>query len=275
VLDRDLPAVLQHDAEALHRTRVASRRLREVLPVIEAPSRGGDAPAGKGRGRVRRLTRALGGVRELDVALALLEELSSSESELAVTTAIVRTEIQRERAVRYAEMIRSVEDIKPARIARDLASLAEDPGAPSGAEQHRRLRDRLLRRAKRLEATIDEAGALYAFDRLHAVRIAAKKLRYVLELVQEMTRVGTRRLVGRLKQAQDLLGRLHDLEVLAGHVRRAAGLPGMPPGGVAPLLALIDRETRELHAEYLRLVPEIRTVAGACRLVAARLGVKT
>jgi CHAD domain-containing protein len=265
VLDRDLPAVLEHDAEALHRTRVASRRLREVLPVIEAPA--GVQPRRGNRGRVRRLTRALGGVRDLDVALVLLDELAAGHPHAAPLAAAVRDELHRDRAVRYAEMIRSLADIKPGRLTRDLASLVETPHAPTGAQQHRRLRDRVFRRAARLNRAVDEAGSLYAFDRLHRVRIAAKKLRYVLELVQELTRVGTTRLVTRLKETQDLLGRLHDLEILAGYVRRVRGLPPprRPSGGRAGLIEAIEKETRELHAEYLHRASTLRAVTAACR----------
>lgn len=266
VLNRDLPAALEHDAEALHRTRVASRRLREVLPVIEAPDGSPISPSRKRRGRVRRLTRALGGVRELDVALALLDELSNQHPQWSPTVGAVRAEIQRDRAVRYADMIHSLEDIKPGTLTQELASLAEAPHPPTGAEQHRRLRERVLRRARRLERRIDEAGALYAFDRLHLVRISAKKLRYVLELVQELTRVGTTRLVGRLKDVQELLGRLHDLEILAGYVRKVRdATAARRSAGAAGLLDAIAKETRGLHAEYLRDVTSLRSVAAACR----------
>jgi CHAD domain-containing protein len=270
VLERDLPAALDHDADALHRTRVASRRLREVLPVIEKTSATAAPPLRKSRGRVRRLPRALGGVRELDVALELLNEIASGHPHLERATMAVRAEIQRERAGRYADMIRSLEDIKPGRLTRELASLTEVPNATAPrAEQQRRLHGRLLRRAAALDRAILAAGALYAFDRLHLVRIAAKKLRYVLELVAELTHVRTVRLVKKLKASQELLGRLHDLEVLAAYVRRVRELPA-PYGkgrGVRGqgLIGVIEMETRELHAEYLRRTGMLHAVTAACR----------
>jgi CHAD domain-containing protein len=182
-------------------------------------------------------------------------------------------EIQRERAVRYAQMIHSLEDIKPGKLARDLSSLAETIDS-TGAEQQRRLRARMLARARRLDAAVEEAGALYAFDRLHTVRIAAKKLRYALELVQELTRLGTSRVVGRVKHVQDLLGRLHDLEVLAAYVRRAGNpSPNEPAVDVSRLLQAIEQETRQLHAEYLVSAPTLQAVTAACREeIAPRLG---
>lgn len=274
VLDQDLPAALEHDAQALHRTRVASRRLREVLPVIEQ-SVALVPPLHKRRGDVRRLTRALGGVRELDVALELLNEIVSRHHQYNRVAAAVRAEIQRERAVRYADMIHSLEDIKPGRLTRELASIGAALKSASGAEQRRLLSRRVMRRAEGLDVAMDRAGALYAFDRLHLVRIAAKKLRYALEVVDELTRVGTRRLVGRLKETQDLLGRLHDLEILAGYVRKGREMPaprGAATTGSQGLLGVIEKETRELHAEYLRRTDVLRVVTAACRdKVSARL----
>jgi len=277
VLERDLPAALEHDADALHRTRVASRRLREVLPVIERSAAIAAPPLRKSRGRVRRLTRALGGVRELDVALELLDEIATRHPHLERAAAAVRAEIQRERAGRYADMIRSLEDIKPGRLTRELASLVEVPDATApSAEQQRRLHGRLVRRAAALDQAIEQAGALYAFDRLHLVRIAAKKLRYVLELVAELTRIRTTRLVSKLKATQDLLGRLHDLEVLAAYVRRVRETPApLGPGHAGRrrgLIGVIETETRELHAEYLRRTGMLQAVTAACRQeVSARL----
>ena len=45
---------------------------------------------------------------------------------------------------------------------------------------------RVARRAASLKAAIDEAGAVYLPERLHAVRIAVKKLRYAVELEHEI-----------------------------------------------------------------------------------------
>ena len=68
---RVLPGIDKGDVRALHRARVASRRLREIVPVLQL-----DADAtGKLNRRLRRVTRRLGAVRELDVLLLLVDEL--------------------------------------------------------------------------------------------------------------------------------------------------------------------------------------------------------
>jgi CHAD domain-containing protein len=273
-LDRDLEGVFDHDVEAVHRTRVASRRIREALPVIGADDRRA-RDLRRTRATVRQLTRALGGVRELDVSIAILEDFGRRFAPLQPATLVVRELVERERTARRAEMTRRLNELKPERLAERLTSLAGAATGRGRADRVARLRGRLARRAGRLEAAVSLAGALYAFDRLHQVRIAAKKLRYVLELVQELAHVGTRRLVKPLTEAQDLLGRLHDLEVVAGYVRwAAAGAPRESSGALKRLLAQIEREARERHADYLGVVSTIGEVVAACRgTIDRRLGV--
>lgn len=55
--------------------------------------------------------------------------------------------------------------------------------------------------------------------RLHRTRLAAKRLRYVLEPVRLLV-IGGRTAVTRLKGLQDLLGDLHDLQVLELRIRK-------------------------------------------------------
>src|SRR5438034_419345 len=71
---RMLPGVAEGDARALHRTRVATRRLRELLPILQLDN---DLARKLGR-RLRRMTTRLGSVRELDVLILFLDELHES-----------------------------------------------------------------------------------------------------------------------------------------------------------------------------------------------------
>jgi len=66
---RTLHGVESGEVGAVHRVRVASRRLRELLPVLEIEQ----ALARKLVRRLRKLTRRLGGVRDLDVPSHPLE----------------------------------------------------------------------------------------------------------------------------------------------------------------------------------------------------------
>ena len=266
-LERELPGALEHDVDALHRSRVASRRLREILPVLGLGTTGGGDPgAGRVRKRVRRVTRALGSVRELDVVIGILGEVEQAHPELAAVIAAARAGVEEDRRLRREEMAAQLQDIQAQTLADDLATLEAFVGQESAADRSASLRRRLERRVDHLDDAIEAAGALYAVDRLHMVRIAVKQLRYTLELIREFGRVPTRRLVTRLRWFQDLLGRQHDLEVVAAYVRRL-GSSGKGPfaDDVERVLGVLERETRELHAEYLAGVGRLVDVIARCR----------
>src|SRR5688572_7455287 len=73
-LQRYLPAAIRGDHHGVDQARVATRRLRVAVPGLTTGDKG--AKTGKARSRIRRLTRALGTVRELDVTLHVLDELA-------------------------------------------------------------------------------------------------------------------------------------------------------------------------------------------------------
>ena len=71
---RVLHAMEQGDVRALHQARVASRRLRELIPMLQLES----GTARKLSRRLRKVTSRLGKVRELDVLVVLIDELHVS-----------------------------------------------------------------------------------------------------------------------------------------------------------------------------------------------------
>jgi CHAD domain-containing protein len=269
---RQLPGVVAGEAESVHKMRVASRRLREAVPLLPkaAEPDGSCAPAGRRIGRpLRRVTRALGGVRELDVALTYLDEIGSARSALADTVGTVSQVIRWEREVRRQAMLRRLRRENLEKIARRLLEQVVDleVSAPSLSPSPG-LGRRIARRAAGVEAAVEAAGGLYAQNRLHSVRIATKKLRYALELAHELAPVRTLGPVRRLKRMQDLLGRMHDLEVLAGYTRLLdlqAGHPDHLHAGVTLLLDAIDTQIRLLHAAYLATRSSLLEVATRCR----------
>jgi CHAD domain-containing protein len=116
------------------------------------------------------------------------------------------------------------------------------------------LAGRAARRAALLLDAIETAGLLYAAERLHAVRIAAKRLRYVLEVAAETRAVSCARAVAELKRMQDALGQLHDLQVLAHYAsvaRLRSGPAGAEATALAELIGRIEDECRQLHAGFL------------------------
>jgi CHAD domain-containing protein len=258
------------DVVAVHRTRVASRRLRELLPILEVEP----ATARKLARRLRKVTERLGTVRELDVLLLLLDELAESDRADSRTLARVATEIARERAeTRERILTRKLPIAELERITRRLDLVAEtleraDEDA-AGRRQRTRgwrwaLDARIAHRAAALQTAIHDAGAVYLPERLHIVRIALKKLRYAMELSAEVAGLKRTPDLQTLKRAQDVLGRLHDFQVLIARVRQMQASLAPPDVGLwrdlDGLIASLENSCRRLHARYMRERSEIEPI---------------
>jgi CHAD domain-containing protein len=271
VLHRHLPGAVEGNDRSLHRARVASRRLREALPVAGYDV--AERQTAKARRKIRRLTRALGAVRELDVALALIDEYAdrrggASDQPIADVRAYLLAERDRTRT----DMLERLHAMDIEELERRLAGVIErlsDPEASASDAWRTRLASQVALRAKRLAARVDEAGAMYAPEALHAVRIGAKKLRYALELARETGTADTAAEIRLLKRVQDALGRLHDLQVLARAVGEVGARPrpraAVPDIGLESFARSIEEDCRRLHARYVALVPRLRSTIDAVR----------
>lgn len=263
-LHRYLPAAVAGDDQGVHQARVASRRLREAVPVLAGDLR--HSKANKANRKIRRLTRALGGVRELDVTLQLLDELSASDELSKGALQDVRLHVMAERDEKRDEMLAKLAGVNAAKLDKRLASVSEAVDLDKTQAWRQTLGSRLLKRARRLAAAIEQAGQLYAPEHLHQVRIAAKKLRYGLELAADSGLAAAAPLVRALKRTQDNLGRLHDLQVLQGHVAAVQAAPAgraIPHEGLGAIAGRIEEECRRLHGKYVGQAEALRELAAA------------
>jgi CHAD domain-containing protein len=252
-----LHGALDGDERGIHQARVATRRLREILPVV-ADTR--SALGGRLRRRLKRLTRTLGPVRELDVAVRLLSGRAAGRADPAVVA--LKAHLA-ERRLTALDALRDACDPRRARRLleglTDLVREIERAGRRGRGElpgrERRRLARRVIDRARQLGDAVADSGAILIVDRVHAVRIAAKRLRYALELTGELGLARTGPLVSSLKAMQDVLGDLHDLDVLraeAGRVRTALPPESIVAKDLDRMSAAIDLDIRHLHARYLR-----------------------
>lgn len=258
-LHRYLPAAVAGDDHGVHQARVASRRLREAVPVLAAGLK--HSKAGKARRKIRRLTQALGAVRELDVTLQLLDELSSSDELSKAALQDVRLHVMAERADKRTAMLSKLADVNSAKLDRRLASVSAAVELDELDAWRHALGARLVKRSKRLATAIDDAGQLYEPEHLHRVRIAAKKLRYGIELAADSGLTAAAPVVRALKRTQDNLGRLHDLQILQGHVAAVQASPSgraVPHEGLGAIAGRIEEECRRLHGKYVAQAEALR-----------------
>lgn len=275
-----LSAAVTGDSHAVHQARVATRRLRETLPVVAAGLEGDQIR--KLRRRMRRLTRALGTVRELEVAIGMTEAPGGAD-DASVASRNGAYPSASERAAIDADTLKGRDHLK-ARLAGELERArtratkvldadkigrwlekvegveAELARKRAQARWRGELATRLERRAALLTTALDEAGVLFVAERLHEVRIALKRLRYALELAGELRVANTAASVRELKSVQDILGALHDHDVLMGHTAKAIDETDVDRGTRASLLALhgtLETERHQLHARFLSHRPAL------------------
>jgi CHAD domain-containing protein len=280
----ELSGVEQGNVEALHRMRVTSRRLRELLPLLEI-----DPETGRNLNRrLRRVTRQLGIVRELDVLMLLIEELQRRNRYPPVALKNLSASVGDARDMARERLTARLPPAKLKHLVDRLdraARLLERHDAyvrRSGAAGPTRawvwaLERSLARRAECVRSAIAAAGSLYVPERLHDVRIALKKLRYAAELATEVGRQRMTTALPALKKAQGLLGRIHDLEVLVAFGRGAQASLSPPALSVwkalGSLVHAVEGDCRQLHAQYMRdrttlIVIADRTAASTPRAAA-------
>ncbi len=221
---------LGQDIEALHDMRVATRRMRAALRVFadyyEAQA---IAPLLKG---LRRTGRALGAVRDLDVFRARVQAHLSTLPEAQrgdMDSFLAVLEEQRDTA-RQA-MLAYLDSSRYARFKDRFTEFVETEGLGSrpitldeGDPHPYRVRHAAP------VAVYERLAAVRAYDewvtipnppltRLHALRIACKRLRYTLEFFGEVLGPETPTLIKEVVALQDHLGELQDAVVASGILR--------------------------------------------------------
>jgi CHAD domain-containing protein len=272
-----LPRARRGHARAVHQARVASRRLREALPVAGAIARG-ELSRGLARD-VRKLTRALGAVREMDVALQEFDTDAGLRAWSPVPVERVRRHLAEERERREHAMHAKVGRINLQRLEDRTEALAARVERGAATAPERVVAARLQKRAHWLAEAVRAAGTMYVPAPIHQVRIAAKKLRYTLELARAAHGAAVGRDIAALKRVQDLLGRLRDLQILQEHVHEVASEAARDvalTGAFDAMHTALEAECRTLHADFLKRTNRLTALADrAAREIPASLVVRS
>ena len=261
--------------EPLHQVRVATRRLRELAPLLAAEL--GDTGTKKIMVRLRDLGQALGPVRELDVSLDLLGKLSRDGATPEDAAVRLWQHLSDLREGYRARLLHSVDPHRAVKLGRRMMALNDDLRTHNTGAWRRALSLRMSRRAKRLHELVEAAGALYVPDRVHAVRIACKKLRYSFELAAEAGATRKRVPARQLKAVQDTLGRLHDIEVLTQFMQeQPLPLPPAPPWVIHldEFRYRLETESRGLHSDFIVARRQIVRAGDSAIDMAERLWVR-
>ena len=242
------------DVEAIHRLRVATRRLRAALRMLRevAPSNEAESAADE----LGWLCGVIGAVRDLDVLAELLQERAMRlEADFIRALGPISVTLQQQRATEQERLVAALESERYRGLVQRLGAIAPEPAADSvtlGAVAARLVRSP-LRAALRAGAGLDDASPA---DALHRLRIRVKKLRYALEPLRAVGGKPTRRMLRRLERVQERVGLYHDAVTAAEWLRGWAAEPhDAPPAALMAAGALIhsfERRIRRLRARSLK-----------------------
>lgn len=273
VMRRQLGKFLRHepgvrlgeDPEELHDMRVASRRLRAALLTFE--------PALSEKGRrfepeLKHFATVLGEVRDLDVQLGRVDLwISAAPEEDRGSLEELRGALESQRESARKQMLAELDSRRYERLIDTLSRMLR-LGPPrrnrlAGAPVVEAAPDLVRHAYRRARKVGDRLSPDSAAEDYHRLRKRCKRLRYLVEFVEEIYDGPARKLVKRLKPLQDVLGELQDAEVARDRLRSLATEPGEPElsqsaafatGGVAARQAAAATELRdEFPAAYSRI----------------------
>ncbi len=240
-------ARLGDDPEELHDLRVAGRRLDAILREFRTTL---PAPFARLRPSLKKVRRALGDARDLDVALGELDAFSRNLPESdrqSVEPLRQHLEAQRRRA--RAQML-TVLDSGPRQ--KSLDKLALLLAAPSAASQQASAdsvlsvaHELIRRRYRKMRKGADLLTQDSTTEAYHAVRGHVKKLRYALEAVAVIYGKPADDMLRALRRWQEKLGVEQDAAVAS---RRLKALAAQPPKGIAPATLFLMGRFAEHYA---------------------------
>jgi len=241
-------ACLVHDdVDTVHDLRVATRRMRAALDLFRTCLPGDDIDAAYGQ--VRRLTRGVGRLRDVDEALLFFGQIATEYVTKSRMFAGLLRHLGERRSRESKRVRKRLKRFPTDEIGTGVVRLGDALAAGDMERATRRhaptLTGYFFACSIRLFDSIEQLQALAGPEehvtQRHALRIAIKRWRYFMEICGDVFGVDYRLLLEQLKEYQTLLGHLNDLAVFAA-LADECGLSDEERRLLVPLAALQSKE---------------------------------
>lgn len=210
------------DIEGVHAMRVSSRRLRSALRDF-APY----LPKKISTKSLRKVAHALGAVRDEDVAILMMEKLGAEASdEVRAGVELLAEERRRRREQARDALDKAITETALEELRENFGAKLERATRKSGGKNVRAKRNSvegmrfhnvggeiILARFRELEGMSRSLYQPFVTEPLHRMRIAAKRLRYSIELYTQCWGEQLAPFAKEVGRLQESLGELHDCDV--------------------------------------------------------------
>ncbi|MDW0156190.1 MAG: CHAD domain-containing protein [Nitrososphaeraceae archaeon] len=221
------------NAKQIHDIRTSIRRLDATFSTLPKRYRNGSSLS-KYVLQCKELFKINSEIRDFDIIIEKLQKYPSSGQRGNIIEDLKKTKLARlERAKTIAVPLKSI----------DTGTILDELGVTE-----KELQKRFIKIVSRLISTIDSIFPVVlsnpqALEELHDLRIACKKLRYMLELLPNNNKLAVQTRES-LKKIQDSLGCIHDSDFTIGYLKSL-------PQSSKEIQEIIDKEN-----EYRRLQSE-------------------
>ena len=245
------------DVDGVHDMRVATKRLREAARVFRCAW--GRKRSARYLEHLERLNDALGAGRELDVLAEQLQALMERCEDLSQPLQPLLEHVLERRREADGQLTRALDEALPC-LREDFDHLLQERPAKRARVWEMPVgklgRREVSRRAKAAFALEEKAVAPEAVAELHRMRIAIKRLKYALEVF--LPALGKRAAAAyqSISDLQELMGLVHDTDVLMGVLREHSG-GLLAPDAAQCALELAAADRADLHAQMLALLAKI------------------
>ena len=231
-LTQEMDGVRQaQDIEYIHRMRVASRRLRSAITLFEECLPRKKLP--DWQKQVRRITRALGAARDTDVQIDLLDKVLRHLQEPSADDVDqdarryspgierLRLRLRQRREKLQVDVSGALDAWEASQVTEEMGQTLRQQLVQARLSQVEPASPRVYQQAYlitslRLEEMLAYDACVYhpeQIEELHAMRIAAKRLRYTMEVFASLYDDGLKQPLQTVREVQDVLGDIHDCDV--------------------------------------------------------------
>ncbi len=207
------------DIETVHRMRVSSRRLRAVLDVFQ------DCLPAKRRTiwmtEVRNMTKALGAARDTDVQIDSINKIYRELPDLQFRSGIRRLllRLKQRRTRLQTKLISRLDEFESSGVSEEMNAAFTGLAGRNlevylyTPELYKRSFESIQTAYQQFISYEEKIQDVSNVDDLHAMRIAGKNLRYVMECFAQIYSNQLKSQLSVMKTAQELLGNIHDCDV--------------------------------------------------------------